>query len=139
MENLKERFEKEKFENENYYFVMVDGNNNPAINKSIATPASETITLKKCQELVKKIETHFNQKINELRITMTKFDYNISLRDYELSLYGDFGLKILGKEKVAIYNKKLNRLTIWEDNYPIYRNSDGVICNDIDALCDCLL
>lgn len=47
--------------------------------------------------------------------------------------------------KKYTYNKALNRLRIWEqkpgqrDLMPIYENNDGIICNDPDALADCLL
>ena len=39
-------------------------------------------------------------------------------------------------DKVGVYDKRKNRLTIYKDGYPIYMNDDGKICRDTVAMMD---
>lgn len=132
-EKLKREIENQK----NYYPVIVDGNRH---NLGVCvTTKKELITLKKCQEICKKVEEHFEIKVKTIDVMMTQYDYkHISIEDYESALYGDCGIGIVGKQKTAQYNNITNCLLIWEDGLPVYENNNGLICNDPNTLADCL-
>jgi hypothetical protein len=82
----------------------------------------EIVTLKQCQGILSDAET------------LTGNEYSsITIRDCYYDEYGHYASK-----KTYDYNKKHNRLTIWENDLPIYENWNGTITRDRDALADCL-
>lgn len=124
-------------EQDKYYSVIVDGNNHPGV-VNIKT-AKEQITVKKCQDLVAKIESTFGIIVGKIQILMTQWDYkSLTPEAYSYALSGDIGIKTMGPEKYAKYYKATNCLQIWENGLPVYENNDGVICDDPDTLADCL-
>ena len=118
------------------YAVIVDGNSHhlPPIRTR-----KEQITRAKCQNIVKTIEQKFGIDINTIEIDMNEFDYReLTPEQYTSALYGDYPIRQT-KNKKAIYNAKRECLTIWEDGLPVYENYAGQICQDPNALADCLL
>jgi hypothetical protein len=118
------------------YAVIVDGNKH-RLNVAIRTK-KEQITVAKCKEIVKNVESNFDIKVGKIEIMMSEYDFNISDEDYLSSLYQDVVIRQI-KDKKAIYNAATNCLQIWEGGMPVYENNNGVICRDQDALADCLM
>lgn len=132
------KLEQAKKAQEERYSVVVDGNVHH-LGKRIATK-KETITLKKCQQIVQTVQHNFGISINKIEIMMTQWDYDgISADDYLGVLCGDRGVPTKGPKKTAYYFPKSHTLQIWEDGMPVYENANGVISRDADALADCLL
>ena len=122
---------------ENYYYVIVDGNFHKL--PSTIITRKDPITVKKCKKIVEKVEKAFNIDIKCIKIMMSQYDYkSITPDEYISVICGDYNVKRL-VNKNAYYYPKRNRLIIWEDDMPVYENDNGIICRDEVALADCLM
>jgi hypothetical protein len=116
--------------------VIVDGNNhNLMVDGKRAIVQTEIIdnivTIEKCQEVF--------GKIIAVGHTPKKLEFMLSIyTDSKGNECGDFQEECLLNRKVY-YFPKSNCMRIWENGYPIFENCNGVICEDRDALADCLL
>lgn len=118
--------------------VIVDGNRHQ-LARRIRTRLDSPITIIKCREIVRNLESNFGIEIGKIEV----FLYDDSKFN---ELYQQVEDGILSAEdfheyykKTAVYNNKTNCLQIWDNGYPIYENNNGTICKDADALADCLL
>lgn len=116
--------------------VIVDGNNhNITVDGKRAVIRTEiennTVTLEKCKEVTEHIRAtgHDPEKLEFMLYIYTETKGNE---------YGDFPEECLLDKKVS-YFPKINLMRIWQDGIPIYENNNGIICDDRDALADCLL
>ena len=135
-ENWAVRFEKAK--NRSTWNVMVDGNRRKETQGVRIETDRGQITVKKCLELCGRIRDRFGFNPETVKIFMWDFDYRgIDLDTYIYAMYGDCSIP-MSQQKTAKYEMKRNRLTIFEDDMPIYCNDDGHVCNDADALADCM-
>lgn len=118
--------------------VIVDGNRHK-LDKLIRVRLDGHITIIKCREIVKNLESNFGIKIDKIEVHLydhLKFDELYEqVEDGSLSAI-DFREYY---SKTARYSTKSDCLQIWDDGTPIYENNNGVICKDIEALADCLL
>jgi len=131
------RLAKDIEDQETSYPVIVDGNTH-RLPMRIRT-AKETITVKKCKEIVSNVQNKFGINIKRIEIPMDVWDYDgITIDTYISALYNDCDIPCKLNKK-AIYKVKENCLQIWQDNEPIYENDDGIITRDANALADCLL
>jgi hypothetical protein len=116
--------------------IIVDGNNhNIMVNGKQAKIQTEIVdnivTIEKCQEVTEKIKAT---------------GYNPNQLEFLLSIYteskgnecGDFPEECLLDRKV-IYYPKDNCMRVLEKGVPVYENNNGVICDDVVALTDCLM
>jgi hypothetical protein len=123
---------------ESEYAVIVDGNRHHLSNP-IRTKKQD-ITIDRCREICNKIESHFGITIRKIEISLTQWDLqSLTPKDYELVLSNDIGVNRIGPDKSIVYDNKENCFQIWENGLPIYEDNNGVICDDQDALADCLL
>lgn len=137
--DAEKRLNQAKKEKSESYSVIVDDNMHKEINVRIRTK-KETITLKKCQQIVKTVQDQFGIDIRKIQITMTQWDFaGFTPEDYLGVLYGDYDVPMIGAPKTAYYFPKSNTLRIWENEMPVYENANGVISRDADALADCLM
>lgn len=119
------------------YSVIVDGNTHK-LPVRIRTK-KETITIKKCKEIIAAVQGEFDINIKRIEIYMDEWDYEgITIDTYIGAIYNDCDIprKLIKK---AIYNNGKNRLQIWQNGEPVYENYNGIITRDRDALADCLL
>jgi len=116
--------------------IIIDGNNhNLMVDGKRVIVQTEIIdnivTIEKCQKV--------NEKIKAAGYTPKKLEFLLSIyTDSKGNEYGDFPEECLLNRKVY-YFPKSNCMRIWENGYPIYENCNGVICEDRDALADCLM
>jgi len=116
--------------------VIVDGNrHNLMIDGKRAIVQTEItdniVTIEKCQEVTENIKK-VGHDPEELMFSLYIFTKS---KDNECS---DFPEECLLNREVRYY-PKTNCMQIWEHDEPIYENYNGVICEDRDALTDCLL
>lgn len=118
--------------------VIVDGNRHN-LDKLIRVRLDGPITIIKCREIVRNLESKFGIEIGKIEVHLydnSKFDELYQrVEDGTLSAE-DFHEYY---KKTAVYDNKSNCLQIWDDGYPIYENNNGMICKDQEALADCLL
>ena len=123
---------------ESGYAVIVDGNRQHLPNSVRTT--KQDITIERCQEICKKIETHFEITVGKIEISLTQWDLqSLTPEDYELVMSNDIGVERIGPDKRIVYDNAQNCFQIWEDGRPIHENNNGVICDDEAALADCLM
>ena len=118
--------------------VIIDGNRHN-LGKRIRVNLSENISVRKCKEILEKVQKEFKIDISEIRVQL--YDAEVFNKMYESVENGLMSSEEINRytSKHAIYNVKNNCLQIWEDGYPIYENDNGTICKDVEILCDCLL
>lgn len=92
-----------------HIIAVVDKNPAPLAGSNLNTKGF--MTLKECANIIKVLEEKTSYKYRQLRITIN--------------------------EKELFYTKKENSLIIWKNHLPIYRNLNGIICQDEEALADC--
>lgn len=99
--------------------VIVDGNRHQ-LGKRIATRLEEPITVIKCREIVRNLESKFGIEIGKIEVHLydnSKFDELYQqVEDGTLSAE-DFSEYY---KKTAVYYNKSNCLQIWDNGYPIY-------------------
>ena len=118
--------------------VIVDGNRHQ-LARRIRTRLDSPITIIKCREIVRNLESNFGIEIGKIEVHLyddSKFNELYQQVEDEILSAEDFHEYY---KKTAVYNNKTNCLQIWDNGYPIYENNNGTICKDADALADCLL
>lgn len=118
--------------------VIVDGNRHK-LDKLIRVRLDGPITIIKCREIVRNLESNFGIEIGKIEVLL----YDGAKSD---ELYQQVEDGILSSsdfhefcKKTAVFNAKASCLQIWDDGYPVHENNNGVICTDTEALADCLL
>lgn len=98
-----------------HYQVQVFNRPKAFLGRPIWT-AKETITVKKCKEIITNLEKAFGKEVPKISVIISS----------------------ASPRKEAVYFSKSNCLQIWEDDEPVYENRNGMICRDRVALADCL-
>lgn len=118
--------------------VIVDGNRHQ-LNRRIGVKLDGPITILKCREIVRNLESNFGIEIGKIEVHLydgAKFDELYQQVEDGILSTSDFREFY---KKTAVFNARTSCLQIWDDGYPIYENNNGVICKDVEALADCLL
>lgn len=120
-----------------YFIVTVDGNTHH-LPVQIRTK-KETITRAKMQQIVAAVFVKFEIKINRLEIWDWEFDYSgFTASDVPYIESGDVSVP-QSRNKKYYYDVAKDCLQIWDDGYPVYEDNGGVVTDDLNALCDCLM
>jgi hypothetical protein len=103
--------------------------------KGVLLNLEEPVTRKRCADIcaqydIKRLSIHddrFYHPDNGAELSMDWIDENAPEGGY------------IVKKRQYIYYAKSDTLQIWVDDYPVSEDAAGIICDDPDALADCLL
>lgn len=93
---------------------------------------SRPVTLDRCREILKKVRDFLKDE-SIIRISIHRSIFSKTPGN-EL---GDFPEKLF-MDKRWDFDSEKNSLLIWNEGTPVYANENGVICRDLEALCDTL-
>lgn len=124
-----------------FVYQDINSKNNHSFGFYTGLTTDRTITLDEAKEIY--------QKVSEKVITDNQIIYSINIDLSTYNNYADNGIPEApseenpyardGLEKHAVYYPAENLLRIWEAGEPIYENDNGLVCEDLAALADCLL